>query len=221
MWHFTQSDNILKVGSSADQVAFLLWKVPALPCAHLIFWHSISSNKDSLKLRCAAFYEQERLSASFLASGLLILHEEELGLPQLSAILNNPAISWFYRWTWFLAKKIGTSDAAMSLFETVWDDKGNNRKSKLNPCKSKGQGLQSSMRNLKELGWLWLSGLVSRAAPPKLKSDWAQFARTGFLECDQFTIYMQPVGHFTIFICNQLLHATAATSKSCKKVSNC
>ena len=109
----------------------------------------------------------------------------------------------------------------MSLFETVWDGQENNRESKLNACKSKGQGLQSSMRNLKELGWLWLSGLVSRAAPPKLKSDWVQFARTSFLECDQFTIYMQPVGHFTIFICNQLLHATAATSKSCKKVSNC
>ena len=49
-------------------------------------------------------------------------------------------------------QKIGTSDAVMNLFEAVWDDKENNRKSKLNTCKSKGQGLQISMRNLKELG---------------------------------------------------------------------
>ena len=55
------------------------------------------------------------------------------------------------------------------------------------------------MRNLKELGWLGLSGLASRAAPPKLKSDWAQFARTSFLECDQFNIYMQPLGRLNHF----------------------
>ena len=68
---FTQSDNILKVGSSGDQVAFLLWKVPALPCAHLIFWHSISSNKDSLKLRCGDFMsKKDSLQASKLLAFL-------------------------------------------------------------------------------------------------------------------------------------------------------
>ena len=68
---FTQPDNILKVGSSADHFAFLLWKVPALPCANLIFWHSISCNKDSLKLRCGDFMgKKDSLQASKLLAFL-------------------------------------------------------------------------------------------------------------------------------------------------------